>query len=202
LTAGARATARFPGDLRIERAVQAVHIPAFGGVLNFESTIGGPLPATILIVVLALILIAVRHIHLAMTFILTNSLRIVDSLVKVFVNRPRPSATLVHVTENGKESSFPSGHVFSAVLLYGVLLVLIEMLPLPRVARRSLQTLCAVVAVLMGPARVYAGMHWPSDVLGGYLWGGLLLLLMLHATHVYGLFHGPPSKRSPRLANV
>jgi membrane-associated phospholipid phosphatase len=39
---------------------------------------------------------------------------------------------------------------------------------------------CAVPMLFVGVARVYAGHHWPSDVLGGYMLGGLLLAVTIH----------------------
>jgi membrane-associated phospholipid phosphatase len=46
-------------------------------------------------------------------------------------------------------------------------------------ARRALLALPAAFAVFTGPARVYLGDHWPTDVLGGYLFGGGWLALSL-----------------------
>ncbi len=179
LSMSARFESRFPGDLQIERDVQSISVPVAGGLLNFENTIGSPWPAVTIIVVLTLGLVLIRRWRWALLFGAINALRGVGSIVKGAVNRPRPSVSLVHVTDHSSGASFPSGHVFSAVLLYGALAVVIEILPLPRILRRIVQTLCLLVVLLMGPARVYAGAHWPSDVLGGYLWGALLLLLAL-----------------------
>ena len=39
----------------------------------------------------------------------------------------------------------------------------------------------AFVLVLTGPANVYVGVHWPSDVVGGYAWGAVLVLPLVYA---------------------
>lgn len=179
LTLGAHLTSRYPGDVRLAQALQALDVPALGGVFHFENTIGSPLPTVTIIVALTLALFALRRPGLALLFAGTNALRGVGSIVKDLVVRPRPAVPLVHVREHASGTSFPSGHVFSAVLLYGMLAVLLELAPLPRLVRRAAQAVCLAIVLLMGPARVYVGAHWPSDVLGGYLWGTLLLLLVL-----------------------
>jgi len=179
LTLGAHGTATYPGDVRLARAIQSLDVPLIGGILQSENTIGNPWPAVTIIVAVTLVLLVIRHTTLAVLFVGTNALRGVGSVVKDLVIRPRPAVPLVRVTEHASGTSFPSGHVFSAVLLYGMLAVLVEMLPLPRSLRRCAQAVCLLVVLLMGPARVYVGAHWPSDVLGGYLWGSLLLLLVL-----------------------
>ncbi len=49
---------------------------------------------------------------------------------------------------------------------------------------------CLALILLTGYGRILVGAHWPSDVLGGYLWGGLLLLLALRVA-------GTVAERSP-----
>jgi len=95
------------------------------------------------------------------------------------VDRPRPSAELVSVRDVATGSSFPSGHAMTTVLLYGFLFYAAgEALP-DRRLRYPVQALCVVIAVLTGLQRVEAGVHWPSDVLGGVLLGGLILALLI-----------------------
>jgi undecaprenyl-diphosphatase len=99
--------------------------------------------------------------------------------IKEIVDRPRPTDATEGVVElrgSFSSPSFPSGHVMSSTYLYGLLAYLALALPLPRPTGAGLAALSCTVLVLSGPANVWLGVHWPSDVLGGYAWGALLLL--------------------------
>lgn len=99
------------------------------------------------------------------------------------VDRPRPSPDLVHVSRFLRGNSFPSGHVFAAVVFYGLLVRFawhrVRWSPL----RLLLPPMAAAIVVLVGLARIYMGVHWTSDVLGGLLLGGVALagLLWIYA---------------------
>ena len=94
--------------------------------------------------------------------------------IKEAVDRPRPSPELVELRAGFSSPSFPSGHVMSSTYLYALLLYLALRLPLPWWPRGLIAAWCALVLAFAGPANVYLGVHWPSDVLGGYAWGLLL----------------------------
>jgi membrane-associated phospholipid phosphatase len=102
-------------------------------------------------------------------------LRFGDSLLKEIVRSPRPVATFdIHVQGFSNGFGFPSGHVYSDVLIYGVLGVMATTYLSPRMALVA-RVLIVALIVLCGPARVVVGAHWPSDTAGGYLWGGAAL---------------------------
>jgi undecaprenyl-diphosphatase len=102
-------------------------------------------------------------------------LRFGDSLLKEIVRSPRPVAGVhVHVDGFSNGFGFPSGHVYSDVLIYGVLAVMATSYLSPRLASVA-RVLVVALIVLSGPARVAVGAHWPSDTIGGYLWGGAAL---------------------------
>jgi undecaprenyl-diphosphatase len=77
--------------------------------------------------------------------------------------------------------SFPSGHVVGAVLLWGLIFFAAGQAIQARWPRLAVQGLSVAMIVLMGFQRVYAGAHWPTDVLGAYLWGGLILVGLVSA---------------------
>jgi len=83
------------------------------------------------------------------------------------------------VSEKTSSAAFPSGHVIAAVLVYGFIFYLASFLIPARPLRLLVQASCVIVMVLTALQRVYAGVHWPSDVLGGLLFGGLLLALLI-----------------------
>ncbi len=103
--------------------------------------------------------------------------------VKEIVDRPRPDAALVDIRASFSSPSFPSGHVMSGAYLYGFLLYFSLALPPsagsgpgPAAAGRWALALGSLLLLtLNGPASVYLGVHWPSDILGGYAWALLLL---------------------------
>ncbi len=104
--------------------------------------------------------------------------------IKEMVDRPRPTdATegIVELRSSFDSPSFPSGHVMSSVYFYGFLAYLAVALPLATPARAVLAALSLAVLVLTGPVNVWLGVHWPSDILGGYAWGLVLLLPVILA---------------------
>jgi undecaprenyl-diphosphatase len=109
--------------------------------------------------------------------------------IKEMVDRPRPTEAtegIVELRSSFNSPSFPSGHVMSSVYYFGFLAYLAVALPLATPARAVLAALSWAVLALTGPANVWLGVHWPSDVLGGYAWGIVLLLPVILACQRFG----------------
>lgn len=93
---------------------------------------------------------------------------LIGLLVKTVVERARPS--LEDPVAHAPGFSFPSGHAMTATTSFAVLLLVL--LPLVRRTWRPLCWCVAVVSVLgVGFTRVALGVHWFSDVVGGWLLG-------------------------------
>lgn len=101
--------------------------------------------------------------------------------LKELVDRPRPPEPPVDLRASFRSPSFPSGHVMSATFLYGFLLWLAVASPWPLLVRLLVGGWSAFVLTLAGPANVWLGVHWPSDVLGSWAWALVLLVPLLYA---------------------
>ncbi len=167
-----------PGDVTLTRVVQAVQLPGLGLLSEFVYRIGLS-PVFQLIALATAVLMALRRQRLMALFIVLAMIaRGSTMLLKELVERPRPSPALVDVSEQAGGFSFPSGHVLGAVLLWGFIYFASERLIASPRARRWVRWSSLAVIVLMGLQRVYAGAHWPSDVLAAYLWGGVILFIL------------------------
>lgn len=93
----------------------------------------------------------------------------VNSLVKIIFARPRPLVFLPVTV--ARTLSFPSGHTVAAVSLYGYLAYLLW-----KKGVRGWAMLLAGWIIPVGISRIYLGMHYPSDVIGGLALGGIWLL--------------------------
>ena len=69
--------------------------------------------------------------------------------------------------------SFPSGHALMSAAVYLTLAGLLGRRGVDAPVRRSLFWLAVALVLLIGISRVYLGVHWPSDVLGGWVLGAL-----------------------------
>ncbi|MFG2820979.1 phosphatase PAP2 family protein [Kitasatospora sp. NPDC048365] len=87
--------------------------------------------------------------------------------------RPRPPPAYWAFTPSG--FAFPSGHAFTAAVCAGLLAVAVARTH-PN-ARRVAAALALTFAAVIGATRVYLGVHWPLDVLGGWLLATAWLLI-------------------------
>jgi undecaprenyl-diphosphatase len=139
------------------------------------SWVGGTFPLFgVLVLTMALLAWKGKGSHIPLPLLLGVAAVLVPVL-KELVNRPRPSVDLVHVYVKVVGDSFPSGHAFmSASILGGVFLLADELLE-ARWAVRLLRSLLVALVMAIGASRVYLGVHWASDVIGGFLLGLLAL---------------------------
>lgn len=115
-------------------------------------------------------------------------------LVTSFVDRPRPDVPQLDVAP--PTSSFPSGHVGAALALYGGLAV-IAVLRMRGPWRYAVAGSLLLMAPAVALVRLYRGMHYPSDVVGGLLNGTATLLIVGFAL-LYGRESTPEQARAPR----
>jgi len=103
---------------------------------------------------------------------------LLDHWLKVAVHRPRPAyatALIQHATW-----SFPSGHAMGSLVGYGMLAyVLVSLIRGPRQAKLYIVAGAALLIAAIGVSRLYLGVHYLSDVLGGYAAGLLWLALCI-----------------------
>ena len=103
-------------------------------------------------------------------------------LLKELVGRARPDLWLTGPEPSGL--SFPSGHATFAMVFGGLLIVFMGEAVSPAPTRRAIQLGLILLILAIGASRVYLGVHWPSDVIGGYLFGGVALLGLVYLRNV------------------
>lgn len=165
-------------DKNFSIAVQSYQSPFLDSLMKFVSFIG-VMPYSLIMVLLTALLFFVFKLKRAAFFTLSTLLAgVVSTLIKVLVDRPRPAAPLVNVLEKTVHQSFPSGHVNFYVVFFGFLIVIMcHVKTIPFILRTMVIALCALLILLIPISRMYQGVHWFTDVLGGYLLGGLLLFV-------------------------
>jgi undecaprenyl-diphosphatase len=175
MTAFAAFDLYLPGDLQISRAVQSLSFPGLQ-VISDTMYVTGIAPwLYVLGAIIAAGLFVLRHRLLAGFMFVALVAHHFFYLVKILIERPRPTPDLVDVAHISSGFSFPSGHVMSAVLLWGFVIFASQIIK-DQMLRTAVQVFAVSMMALMGLQRIYAGAHWPTDVLAAYLWGIVVLL--------------------------
>ena len=91
---------------------------------------------------------------------------VLNQLLKRILQRPRPTEFRI-VEETGY--SFPSGHSMVSMAFYGYLIYLIYRYIKNKYVKWILITILSILICLIGISRIYLGVHYTSDVLGGFL---------------------------------
>ena len=173
-----------PGDTAVARWLQDADSPVAAALAHLADWVGS-LPGLVAgAAMLTAFFVAAGRPWPAALVIAAVLARSLNPYLKELLDSPRPPDDLVRVTERASGLGFPSGHAMGVTLLFGTVIALTaEVIPAP-LPRRLVQAGAAGVILLTGFGRVYTGAHWPSDVLGGYLWGTVVLLLLLRLRHM------------------
>jgi undecaprenyl-diphosphatase len=99
--------------------------------------------------------------------------------IKAAVGRPRP--VWPDPVDSAHYAAFPSGHAMTATVVSGVLLWLLHHYGAGRALRRTALALAVISVTGVGLTRIWLGVHWPSDVVGGWLLGALTVVLAVAA---------------------
>ena len=75
--------------------------------------------------------------------------------------------------------SFPSGHAFTAMIVYGFLIYITAKSIKSELFRFAIFSLATIVIIIVGVSRIYLNVHWVTDVLGGYAVGFSWLTLSI-----------------------
>jgi undecaprenyl-diphosphatase len=163
-------TAAISLDVRFERWVQGFEWSGLRRATDISNWAMGGRPLTTIALVFTLAALWRRLPTDAAVLAIATLLRLVNAYLKTVVDSPRPTPDLVRITDHSSGYGYPSGHAAGAMLVVGAAAwIAARHSDEPR--RRRLIWLAAIAWILLtGIGRIYAGAHWPSDVIGAWLW--------------------------------
>jgi membrane-associated phospholipid phosphatase len=160
-------------------------------------TVIGSGPVRMLAIVLMTIWLWRRHHRRIELILAANALvaYMLEVALKHVFGRPRP--TLWEAITRPDTFSFPSGHALSAMAVYGGLAAVLVTLRPTR--KRVVITGAAFLICGIGFSRIYLGVHWPFDVIAGFVAGVPLVVATVHLLHTRS---GPKTGRQRSQVNV
>jgi membrane-associated phospholipid phosphatase len=167
-------------DLRLHNTVPLFRSAGVTVFMLVVTECGGAVVLSIMSVGLALIAISHGQRRLAATFISALGVTAFLSMtLKGLFDYARPTDALVGVYK----ASFPSGHMLSGSVVYGLMAAVLLSSQLRRPVRALGVTLLLLLIVGIGLSRLYLGVHWPSDLLGSLALALVILVALLFFLH-------------------
>ncbi len=165
----------------VHRLDQATHAwfgharqPAMTILLGAATSVGGTIGLVSLVAVVAALLLARKERASAIFLVVTAGAGALLNLgLKLIFARARPD--LASAIAEAQWYSFPSGHAMSSFITFGALAHLVLRQTWPWAARSAGLAAAITLVVLVGLSRVYLGVHWVSDIAGGWSAGAVWL---------------------------
>ncbi|HEX9030899.1 MAG TPA: phosphatase PAP2 family protein, partial [Streptosporangiaceae bacterium] len=172
-------------DHPVARFVVPRRVRPLTTVLDVVTNAGGPVGMAVLALIAGVLLgVAWRSwtppLVLGVTYAGIGGITLV---VKSVVGRPRPP--VAHAVQSAPGFSFPSAHAAVAIAVCGAVAWLCGLRLRSWAGRAALWSAAAMIAALVGLSRIYLGVHWTSDVLGGWALGALWLAVVISAWTVF-----------------
>ncbi len=164
-------------DVKVLEFIHNVRNPQILSIMKFISFIGSEkflLPVTAMLI--AYTLIKKNYYVSKLLLISTLGSYLLNYLLKQVFHRVRP---LVFFLVNQGGYSYPSGHSMVTMTLYSTIAFLLGKKVEDSRNKKLIHIIAFVMICLMGISRLYLGVHWPTDVIGGYLAGYIFYYLSI-----------------------
>jgi membrane-associated phospholipid phosphatase len=171
-------------NLRLHNAVPLFRATGMTWFMLTLTQLGSATVLSLLCLGVAIFALARQQQRVAATFMLALAgTAFVSAILKALIGYARPMDAIIAV----REASFPSGHMLSGTVVYGLLAALLLSSRAGRGARALGITVLLLIIVGIDLSRLYLGVHWPSDLLGS-----LALALMVLASLLFFLHYERP----------
>ena len=172
----------FQLDLRINTYLIREANPGLTGFLGIITYLGSIYLVVMVAVIVGVILLIRKNWWCLLSLFLAIGIgQAVVNIIKVAFRRPRPETEMYVFSY-----SFPSGHTFSATVIYGFCIYLTFRFIRNATVKWIVSALLSLLILLIGFSRVYLGVHWFSDALAGYVTGLAWLLFCVFFAKVVG----------------
>lgn len=149
-------------------------------IAKFITNFGG---AIFLIIATIILFILIKNKKIGFSIISNLVIvTILNQLLKNILQRPRPNEFRI-IEETGY--SFPSGHSMVSMAFYGYLIYLIYRYVKNKYVKWALIVLLSILICTIGISRIYLGVHYTSDVLGGFLISISYLVIYISAVNKF-----------------
>jgi len=142
--------------------------PAF---LDVTALGGRPVLGLLVLAVSGFLYLQGRHQSALIFFAIAATGDVANTVLKLLFMRPRPDV-VPHLREVGS-SSFPSGHAMDSAIVFLTLAAMLAPVCVQATTRRFVWGFALFLAFIVGFSRMYLGVHYPTDVTAGWLFGVL-----------------------------
>ena len=164
-------------DVMILRALRSRDDPAKpigpvwleGSLLDLTAIGGSTVLGLVIFAVVGFLLLQARYRTALFVAITSASGEVVSTVLKQAFNRPRP--TVVPHLRDVYTTSFPSGHAMESAIVYLTLGAILMRVTESRLTKMYCLGMAVLLTLLVGISRVYLGVHYPTDVIGGWIIG-------------------------------
>jgi membrane-associated phospholipid phosphatase len=166
-------------DIDVSAEVQEHHNVLLDKSMIFVSWFGYTRVSIIMVLLTAAAFYIFKYKREALYTLFSLISGLISTLLKVIVNRPRPTENLVRIIDKAKYQSFPSGHALFYTVFFGFMLFLmLQLKTINHYVRILVGSFSFLMIFLVPFSRMYLGAHWFTDVTAGLFLGILCLYLL------------------------
>ena len=158
-------------DLSLSQKIQQLDPKIYLGLMEFFTDLGD-FKTLLLLLFISTLALWLHRKKLESKILVFSVLfsALLGTVLKYLIHRPRPTPDLVSIYAIESSPSFPSNHALISLVFFGLLALFIK--------NKMAKTILCLTIFLVGISRIYLGVHWTSDVLGGFFLGGVILFFI------------------------